>query len=59
VLDFADFLKAKRIPQQPLKSLKGLWADLGVSISEKDIAEARREMWQNFPRDDIWCPGSW
>jgi hypothetical protein len=37
----------------PLPSLYGLWKDLGVSISEKDIDEARQEMWGNFPREDI------
>jgi len=40
-----------------LESLRDLPAEkcagLGVSISEEDIVEARREMWQNFPRDDI------
>jgi hypothetical protein len=30
----------------------GAWKDLGVSdISAEEIAEARREMWGNFPRD--------
>ena len=29
----------------------GLWADLNIHITEEDIAEARREMWGNFPRD--------
>jgi len=24
---------------------------LGISITEEDIAEARREMWGNFPRE--------
>lgn len=38
---------------QPIKSAYGLWADLNVNISEEDIAEARREMWGNFPREDI------
>jgi hypothetical protein len=28
-----------------------LWADLNMNITEEDIAEARREMWGNFPRD--------
>ncbi len=37
--------------KRPNRSLRGLWA--GVSISEEDIAEARREMWGNFPREDI------
>ena len=53
VLDFADFLKEKSLPKQPRKSLRGLWKDLGFSASEEDIAEARREMWGNFPRNDI------
>jgi hypothetical protein len=35
------------------KSLYGLWADLHVDISEDDIDEIRREMWSNFPREDI------
>jgi Protein of unknown function (DUF2281) len=51
VLDFVDFLKQKNGPKKPLKSLRGLWADLGIHITEENIAEARREMWGNFPRD--------
>ncbi len=39
--------------KQPRKSLLGLWADLGPAPSAEDIDEARREMWANFPRDDI------
>lgn len=35
------------------KSLRGLWKGLGPSISAKVIDEARREMWQNFPREDV------
>jgi len=31
----------------------GLWADLDIGITDEDIDEARREMWGNFPRDDI------
>ena len=33
------------------KSLRGLWK--GLDISEEDIAQARREMWDSFPREDI------
>lgn len=51
VLDFAEFLRQKTAPKQPRRSLKGLWADLDIHISEEDIAEARREMWGNFPRE--------
>jgi hypothetical protein len=34
-----------------VSSLRGLWAGLNNHITEEDIAEARREMWGNFPRD--------
>ncbi len=51
VLDFVDFLKEKNGTTRPRRSLLGLWADLNVQITEEDIAEARREMWGNFPRD--------
>lgn len=53
VLDFAEFLQHKTPPKRPLKSVKGLWADLKVDITEEDIAQARKEMWGNFPREDI------
>jgi len=33
------------------KSLRGLWRDL--DISEREIDEARREMWAGFPREDL------
>ncbi len=51
VLDFAEFLVQKIEPVKPRRSLEGLWADLDVHISEEDIAEARKEMWGNFPRE--------
>jgi Protein of unknown function (DUF2281) len=51
VLDFVDFLKEKNGSSKMRHSLRGLWKDLNIDISEKDIAEARREMWGNFPRD--------
>jgi hypothetical protein len=55
VLDFVEFLEQKstsRLPR-PRRSLEGLWADLGIQITEEDIAEVRREMWGNFPREDV------
>ena len=33
------------------KSLRGLWK--GLDISEEDIEQARREMWNSFPRENI------
>ncbi len=35
----------------PRQSLRGLWR--GLEISETEIAEARNEMWANFPREPI------
>ena len=50
VLDFVESLEKKAVHRRSRRSLKGLWADLGVNISPEDIAEARREMWGGFPR---------
>lgn len=51
VLEFVESLKNDSGDRKPLRSLRGLWADYGIEITEEDIAEARREMWGNFPRD--------
>lgn len=51
VLDFVEFLS--RAVRQPRRPLKGLWADLGVDVTEEDIAEARRESWGCFPSPDL------
>lgn len=53
VLDFTEFLQQKNLPKRPLKSVKGLCADLKVDITEEDIAQARQEMWGNFPREIV------
>ena len=53
VLEFAQALSAGPSAKKPLRSPKGLWADLGIDVSGADLAEIRREMWQNFPRDDV------
>lgn len=53
ILDFAEFLQQKNLPKKPLKSVKGLCADLKVDITEEDIAQARQEMWGNFPREIV------
>jgi hypothetical protein len=44
-------LKDELQPKEPCELLYGIWK--GVSISVEDIDEARREMWGNFPREDI------
>jgi len=51
VLEFVESLKRRNGPRAPRRSLLGLWADLNVHVTEEDIAQARREMWGNFPRD--------
>jgi hypothetical protein len=52
VLDFVDFLRAGRL-KGPRKSLKGLWLGLAGDISEEDIAEMRRELWEGFSGRDV------
>lgn len=51
VLEFVESLKVERDGKKPLRSFEGIWADLDIHITEENIAEARREMWGNFPRD--------
>jgi hypothetical protein len=36
---------------KPRKSLRGLWR--GQTIESAEIDQARKEIWQNFPREDI------
>jgi hypothetical protein len=54
VLDHATRLRNQTvIKKPPFKSIEGLWADLGISLSSEEIDENQREMWKNFPREDI------
>jgi len=53
ILDHATRLRAASTRKQPLNSIEGLWADLGISLSAEEIDENRREMWRNFPREEI------
>lgn len=53
LLDHAKRLSLEASARGPRRSIEGLWADQGISISEEDIDELRREMWKNFPRDDF------
>jgi len=45
LLDFAEFLSQRTSVKTPLRSVRGLCADLKVDISEEDISQARQEMW--------------
>lgn len=51
VLNYVESLRNQNGAKEPFRSLAGLWADLGFHVTAEDIAEARSEMWGNFPRD--------
>lgn len=51
VLKFVESLQQDGGSTKPLKGFEGLLENYNVQITEEDIAEARREMWGNFPRD--------
>ena len=53
VLQLANKLRAESPSGTPLVDFEGAWSDLGIDLSKEDIDDARREMWKNFPRDDI------
>ena len=53
VLDFTERLQSRTPANEPRKPLRGLWKDLSISITEEDISQTRREMWGNFPREDV------
>ena len=52
VWHFAEFLHQKYVPTKPYKSVRGLWADLGVDPTEEEIDEARRDLWGISPIKD-------
>ena len=53
ILSYATRLRDEAAKKKPFKSVKGLWADLGISLSADDVEENQREMWKDFPREDI------
>lgn len=53
ILSHAARLRDESVKKKPFKSVSGLWADLGISLSSSEIDDNKREMWKNFPRDDI------
>ncbi len=50
-LDFVAFLESRQTAPVSRRNPIGLLADLNIDVTAEDIAEARREMWGNFPRD--------
>ena len=53
VLSHVTRLREEAAPNEPFKSVKGLWADLEISLSAEDIEENQSEMWKNFPRSAV------
>lgn len=51
VLDFVEFLRHKTMTKPPRRNPIGLFADLKLDIPDAELAQARRELWSNFPRD--------
>lgn len=53
-IHFIEFLQSKVQKNTPRVSLEGIWADMDVNLTEEDIRDARKEMWQNFPREHFF-----
>jgi hypothetical protein len=53
VLKHATELRAEAGKKSPFKSVRGLWVDLGISLSPEEIDGNQREIWRSFPREDI------
>jgi hypothetical protein len=53
ILSHATRLRDEAAAKKPFRSIKGILAGRGISISAEDIDEARREMWKSFPRQDV------
>jgi hypothetical protein len=53
ILRHATRLRQETADRKPLQSVKGLWSDLDVFLSAEELKDNQREMWNNFPREDI------
>ena len=56
VVEFAEGLSAPAQKRPPLRSPRGFWAGLDISISQEDIDELG-EVRKNFPREDTQSSG--
>jgi hypothetical protein len=52
LLDHAQRLQADSQTGNTFRTVKGLWADLDISLSREDLDEVRREIWKNFRHDE-------
>jgi hypothetical protein len=53
ILTHAARLRDESVKKRRFKSVRGLWADLGISLSAGEIEENQSDLWKNFPREDI------
>ena len=53
ILNHAAKLRDEAGKKVPFRSVRGLWKDLGVSLSPEGIEDNQRDMWRNFPREEI------
>ncbi|MDB5301540.1 MAG: hypothetical protein JWO87_3203 [Phycisphaerales bacterium] len=51
VLDFVEFLERKPAKAGARRDPEGLLADQPSNLGLEEFAEARREMWREFPRE--------
>lgn len=57
VLDFVEFIahknqSAAETKQTPFRSVRGILKHRNLENLEQNLSEVRREMWQNFPREE-------
>ncbi len=54
ILDFVEFVSSKQptTKQQSFESVRGILKNRNFDNLENDLTEVRREMWQNFPREE-------
>ncbi len=58
VLDFVEFIahknrSANEAKPSAFRSVRGILKNRNLENLERDLAEVRREMWQNFPREEM------
>ena len=52
-MSLRDDRRVSFVNGQPIVRLGGLWAGQGITITETDIAEARRELWGGIGEDEV------
>src|ERR1700722_16780487 len=55
ILSHAARLRDESAKKRPFKSVKGLWADLGISLSSDDIEQNQKDM-EELPQGRLLMP---